>query len=44
MRPGPFEGLQHFCRMTILLWFGPTMLDTRWNRCAAISGRARVKV
>jgi len=35
----------------ILLRFGPTMLDTSdraldsgWNRSAAISGRARVKV
>jgi len=37
--------------MTVLLRFGPTMLDTSqraldsgWNWCAAISSRARVKV
>jgi len=36
---------------SVLLRFGPTMLDTSeraldsgWNRCAAISGRARFKV
>jgi len=35
----------------ILLRFGPTMLDTSeraldsgWNRCAAITGRSRVKL
>jgi len=27
-----------------MLRFGPTMLDTRWNQCVAISGRARIKV
>jgi len=28
----------------ILLRFGPTILESDWNRCAAISGRARIKV